>query len=138
MNQANGQKNEGGSSRRAALVGVYLLAATLGYVLGARGAFADRGQYSSTTPLARIGFVLREQRLAANSDAWAILPRDVDSVRPQLKPADRDVFELVVALRGLATGGKADFEKAGQICRTLKWPRCDQVALEELQRRCRP
>jgi hypothetical protein len=57
-------------------------------------------------------------------------------VRGALAADSRDAFDLVVALQGL-DGGDADWSKAEQICRALRWPRCDRPALEEMQRRSR-
>ena len=36
-----------------------------------------------------------------------------------------------------STGGETDWGRAEQICRGLRWPRCDRPALEEMQRRSR-
>ena len=62
---------------------------------------------------------------------------DVAAVRAALAPDSRAAFDLVVALQGLASGGAADWGTAETICRRLAWPRCDRLALEEMQRRSR-
>jgi hypothetical protein len=60
---------------------------------------------------------------------------DVDAVRAALAPDSRVPFDLVVALQGLDRTGEPDWGRADQICRGLRWPRCDRPALEEMQRR---
>jgi hypothetical protein len=62
---------------------------------------------------------------------------DVGAVRAALAPDSRGAFDLVVALQGLDRGGAADWGRAEQLCRGLRWPRCDRSALEEMQRRGR-
>jgi hypothetical protein len=62
---------------------------------------------------------------------------DVAAVRGGLAPDSRGTFDLVVALQGLDGGGVADWGRAEQICRGFAWPRCDRLALEEMQRRSR-
>jgi hypothetical protein len=61
---------------------------------------------------------------------------DVSAVRGALPADSRGAFDLVVALQGLE-GGDADWGKAEEICRGLRWSRCDRLALEEMQRRSR-
>ncbi|HEY4185262.1 MAG TPA: hypothetical protein VGP07_09345 [Polyangia bacterium] len=123
-----------------AILGIYALAAVVGYFVGARsvlpfGPWSDR---AASTSLARIGFALREQNVKASPEAWEALRADADTVRATWNPQQRDVFDLVVAVRGLERGGEPDWSRAEQVCRALKWPRCDRVALEELRRRSRP
>jgi hypothetical protein len=60
---------------------------------------------------------------------------DVGAVRGALAPDSREAFDLVVVLQRLDGGGDSDWARAEQICRALKWPRCDRPALEEMQRR---
>jgi len=130
----------GPGSSRAALVATYVVAAIAGCVLGLRGLAPPflRARESST-PLARVGFALRQQEIPeATASDWGDLARDVERVRSTWDPRDRDVFDLVVAVRGLATGGVADWSRAEQLCRDLKWPRCDQPALAALRRSSRP
>ena len=92
----------------------------------------------ASTPLARIGFALREPRVIAGADAWAHLRADVEAVRATSNPDERETFDLVVAVRGLESGGHPEWNKAEALCRALKWQRCDRPALEELERRSRP
>jgi hypothetical protein len=122
--------------RRRALVATYVVAGVLGYVLGACGIFPPRG--STSTPLARVGFALRDQSTEGSPDDWATLRDDVETVRRGWKSPDRDVLDLVVALRGLASGGRPEWDRAEGLCRALRWARCDRAALAELQNRSRP
>jgi hypothetical protein len=97
-----------------------------------------------------VGLALREDNLQATLEAWSSLRADIDAVRtafagrareldraPERDQA-RDVFDLVVAVRGLKTGGSCDWTHAAQLCRALEWPRCDRPALELLKARSRP
>jgi hypothetical protein len=118
-------------SSRAALIGACLVAALLGYVCGERGLLSF-GQTS--TPLARLGYALQRGDGQVSPD----LRDDIDAVRASWKGQERDVLDLVVAVRGLARDGESDWDRAEQLCRGLKWPRCDRPALEELKRRSRP
>jgi hypothetical protein len=122
---------------RVKLVALYAAAALLGYWFGAYGLHAF-GTREPGTPLARVGFALREEQPSGNATDWAALRADVALVRAQSRPPLRDVFDLVVALRGLENAGSADFSKAEQLCRALAWPRCDKPALELLRQRSRP
>jgi len=67
-----------------------------------------------------------------------VLRDDVEIIRRAWKVEDRQVLDLVVALRGLESGGLTDWPRAEELCRALKWPRCDRGALEELKKRSRP
>jgi hypothetical protein len=60
---------------------------------------------------------------------------DVGAVRGALPPDSRQAFDLVVVLQRLEGGGETDWARGEQVCRALKWPRCDRPALEEMQRR---
>jgi len=60
------------------------------------------------------------------------------TVRAGLSSPEREVFELVTAVRGLNHGGNLDVPAAQQSCRALKWPRCDEPALEVLRKRSQP
>jgi hypothetical protein len=125
---------------RRALIGLYLVAAVLGYWLGTRKLlpFLD-GLYGTTsTPLARVGFALREANPGASDADWARLQPDVDTVRASFLTGSPALFDLVVALRGLRSGGNTDWARAEQSCRALNWRRCDRPALEELKRRSKP
>jgi hypothetical protein len=92
----------------------------------------------ASTPLARIGYALREQSVTADPDAWAALRADAERARAAWKGPEPAALELVLAVRGLANGGNPEWKRAEELCHTLKWPRCDQAALEELARRSRP
>ena len=120
-----------GRPRRGALIGTYVAAAVLGYVLGGR---LSAGAGDAPTPLARVGQALQ----AETPQVGATLRSDVEAVRAGWKSEDRDAFDLVVALRGLATDGASDWEAAHGICVRLGWTRCDRPALEEMKRRSRP
>jgi hypothetical protein len=117
----------------------FVAAAALGYPLGAVAvpAFAGHIGGGSSTALARVGFALRDSP-DAPPEAWAALGDDVQRVRAQFAPPERDVFDLVVALRGLDSGGTSDWARAEQICRGLSWSRCDRPALEQLKELSRP
>ncbi len=93
---------------------------------------------SAGTPLARVGFALRATHLEGSEEAWASLRGDIEAVRSQLNAHDRDVFDLVVAVRGLNSNGRAEWSEAVRLCNALRWPRCDRAALEALQQRSRP
>lgn len=85
-----------------------------------------------------MGFALREDSLKATPEAWAALAADVDTVRSGFAGQERDVLDLVIAVRGLKSAGNSDWSEAEQLCRALKWPRCDHPALEALKARSRP
>lgn len=124
---------------RAALVLTYVAAAGLGYVLGVRGLLPYGPLASSTsTPLARVGLALRDGVAKADPASLALLGGDTQSIRTSLGQPERDAFDLVVALRGLRSGGKPDVAAAEQACRALKLARCDGRALEVLQKRSAP
>ena len=59
---------------------------------------------------------------------------DVAAVRGALAPDSREAFDLVVALQRLDGRAETDWARAEQLCRGLKWSRCDRPALEEMQR----
>jgi hypothetical protein len=111
--------------RRGVLAAAHAVAVLLGCVLGARGA------NETSTPAARVGFALRQDSLHNSHE-------DLESVRRSFQPQQREVFDLVVALRGLATGGNPDWSGAEKLCRTLAWPRCERAALEQLRKSSRP
>ena len=121
-------------ARSLGLVWPYLLACALGYLLGsiAVPALAALADGSTSTPLARVGFALREKP-SAPSAAWAVLDADLQVVRSSLTAPQREVFDLVVAVRGLDNGGTSDWSRAEQVCRALTWPRCDKEALAQLK-----
>lgn len=124
---------------RAALVLTYAAAAGLGYVLGVRGLLPYGPLKSSTsTPLARLGVVLRDGVGKADTASLTLLHDDADAVRTSLGMPERDAFDLVVALRGLRNGGKPDVASAEQSCHALKLVRCDARAMEVLQKRSTP
>jgi hypothetical protein len=121
------------------LVWPHVAAAAVGYLLGsvAQPMLATLGGGSSNTPLARVGFALREDPHALAPE-WSVLDADLQAVRAPLASPERDVFDLVVAVRGLDNGGNSDWSRAEQICRALTWPRCDRDALAQLQELSRP
>jgi hypothetical protein len=115
------------------LIWPYFAAASLGYLLGslavpALAAFAGQG---SSSPLARVGLMLREDP-QVSPVPWPALDADLEAVRSSLASPEREVFELSVAVRGLNSGGRSDWNHAEQICRSLAWPRCDRAALAQL------
>ena len=126
-------------ARSFGLVWPYLAAAALGYLLGSLAvpAFAALTGRGSSTPLTRVGFVLREDPHAPSPE-WSVLDADLQAVRAPLASPQRDVFDLVVAVRGMDNGGSSDWSRAEQICRTLAWPRCDRDALAQLKELSRP
>jgi len=126
-------------ARSFGLVWPYLAAAALGYLLGSLAvpAFAALTGRGSSTPLTRVGFVLREDPHAPPA-AWAALGADVQAVRASFASPAREVFELVAAVRGMDNGGQADFRRAEQICRALSWPRCEREGLAQLKEQSRP
>jgi hypothetical protein len=85
-----------------------------------------------------MGFALRENDLKATPEAWAALAGDVDTVRTRFAGQERDVLDLVIAVRGLKSAGNSEWSQSERLCRALKWPRCDRSALEELKARSRP
>ncbi len=122
--------------RQRVLIGAVLVAIPVAY-LGAR-AFLNRSPLASApTPLARVGVALRAPDLKASPSEWVALRADAEAVRAAWRGQERDVFDLVVALRGLGSGGESDWGKAEVLCRALKWPRCDRAALEEMKKSSR-
>ena len=132
----------GASSRRGPLIGVYLVAAAFGYALGVRGLLISnpsaRAVAAAASSRARVGFALRQESPSASAADWAALRADLEAVRATYAAPQRDVFDLVVAVRGLDNGGQTDWARAEQRCRALAWPTCDRAALEELEKRSRP
>ncbi len=123
---------------RALLIGTHLAAAVFGYLLGVQGLlpFGSLFGGGTSTPLARVGFVLREQAPRLGPEDLVQLRADVEAVRSSFQ-GEREVFELVSALRGLDRSGETDWTRAAALCQALKWPRCDRPALEELRTRSR-
>ena len=126
--------------RYAGALGVaYAAALCLGYVLGARGLLPYGPLRTSTsTPLARVGLALKSESWRADARTSAALREDLATVRAGLSSPAREVFDLVIAVRGLQNGGNLDMPAAEQSCRALKWPRCDEQALAVLRERSRP
>jgi hypothetical protein len=123
----------------SALGAMYVGALVLGYVLGARGLLPYGPLRASTsTPLARVGMALKREHLPTDAVTSAALREDIATVRAGLSSPEREVFELVTAVRGLNNGGNLDVPAAQQSCRALEWPRCDDPALEALRKRSRP
>src|SRR3954468_13207378 len=102
----------------AIAVATYVVAGALGYGLGARGVFSSTT--STSTPLARVGLALREETGAVQgqrrAEDWAALGADVEAVRRGWTSPDRGVLDLVVALRGLASGGNPEWDRAAALC----------------------
>ncbi len=139
MPEAKHQPEGANGRRRIALVAVYAAAVALGYGLGLGGLLPYGSLKASTsTPPARVGWVLQKAEPHGDAAGWAALRGDVEAVRANFGSPERDVFDLVAALRGLANGGQPDLARAGEICRTLKWPRCDEPALQAVLKRSRP
>lgn len=86
----------------------------------------------------RVGWVLGQPDAQASPEAWTALKADLAMVRESWPPSLRTVFDLLVAVRGLTTGGKPDWPQAESLCRALQWARCDRASLEELRTRGRP
>lgn len=126
------------NGRRAALIGLYVLAAAFGYVVGARGLAPFASGPVRSSALARVGFALNAQGIDATREDWEALRADVEAVRVAWDGPSREVFELVAAVRGLDARGSPDFDRAARLCRALAWPRCDRAALVELAKRSRP
>ena len=125
-------------ARSLGLVWPYLLAVVLGYLLGSIALpVLSLAQGSTSTPLARLGFALRENP-SVSSAPWAVLDADLPVVRSSIAAPQREVFDLVVAVRGLDNGGNPDWARAEKICGTLSWPRCDKHALTQLKGLSRP
>lgn len=128
-------------SRRGWLAATYLGAAVAGLLLGRQGLFssADGTGDTSSTSLTRVGFALQDPSPDRNGPAdWAALRTDVDYVRAPMNARTHGVFDLVVAVRGLDSGGAPDWAKAERVCHALDWPVCDRAALERLRERSRP
>ena len=123
--------------RRLALIAACLGAGLAGYALALTGILPLAGKDAST-PLARVGFALREAKPSGAASDWAALGADLEVLRAAASDKERDVLDLVVALRGLESEGAPDFARAAELCQALKWPRCDQRALELLEKRSRP
>jgi hypothetical protein len=121
------------------LVWPYVAAAGVGYLLGslALPAFAALAGGSSSTPLMRVGLVLREDPHAPPV-TWPGLDVDLETVRSLLVSPEREVFELLVAVRGLNSAARSDWSRAAKICRSLAWPRCEHAALEQMKEQSRP
>jgi hypothetical protein len=126
-------------ARSFARVWPYVAAAAVGYLLGSLAvpALAAVAGGSTSTPLARVGLLLREDPHAPKL-AWPALEADVEAVRAPLVSPEREVFEILVAALGMNSGGTSDWHRAEQICRSLAWPRCDRAALEQLAEQSRP
>lgn len=136
---AEGNRQASPHRRSTALIAVYVGALVAGYVLGARDLLPYGPLRASTsTPLARVGLALKSDTFRSDTATASALGYDLIAVRAGLSSPEREVFDLVTALRGLKNGGKIDTAAAGQTCHELKWPRCDDQALAVLQKRSRP
>lgn len=123
--------------RRSVLIGACLVAVPVAY-LGVRALTSRSPLTSAPTPLARVGVALQATDLKASPGEWALLRDDVQTVSSAWNAQERSVFDLVVALRGLGSGGETDWGKAEVVCRALRWPRCDRAALEQMKNSSRP
>lgn len=126
------------SLRRGALVAVYLFAAASGYLVGSRGFRTSDGPAAATHASARVGLALGHDDARAIPNDGTALGSDLAVVRAMYPAPQREVLDLVVAVRGLENQGHPDWAKAEERCRALGWPRCDHVALEELRKRSHP
>jgi hypothetical protein len=120
---------------RALWLGSLSVLAVFSYLAGASGSFRPA---TSTTELARLGFVLEQQSLQGSSDDWAALRKDLSVLRPMVKGDEQKSFDLVVAVRGLLNRGQPNWKQAARLCEELKWKRCDRQALEAIERRTHP
>ena len=82
---------------------VYGAALVVGYVLGAEEILPVSVVAGASTPLARVGFALREPRVVAKAGAWAHLRSDIEAVRAVSKPDER---EREVRARFVAPGNR--------------------------------
>jgi len=123
--------------RRSVLIGACLVAVPVVY-LGVRALTSRSPLTSAPTPLARVGVALQATDLKASPGEWASLRADVQTVSAAWNGQQRAVFDLVVALRGLSSGGDSDWGRAEVVCRALRWPRCDRAALEQMKNSSRP
>jgi len=87
---------------------------------------------------ARVGWVFSQPDPQASPGAWAALAADVATVRESWPASLRKVLDLTCAVRGIRPDGKPDWALAEQLCRQLRWPRCDRPALEAMGVRGRP
>lgn len=119
--------------RRYGHAGVYVAAIGIGLFTGAKGVFGSGRAHAagSSTELMRVGYALQARSADAAPAARQALCADVERVRADLKPEERPVLDLVVAVRGLCTGAP-DLVRAERICGELGWTRCDRAALERL------
>lgn len=139
MPEAKHQPRGANGRRRIVLMAVYGAAVALGYGLGLRGLLPYGPlQASTSTPHARVGWVLEQGEPRGDAASWSELRGDLETVRASFGSPEREVFDLVAALRGLGNGGQPDLARAGEICRSLKWPRCDEPALQAIRQRSRP
>jgi len=125
--------------RSVQIAAVYVVAAGLGLLLGVRGVPPfQHVPPTGTTPESRLGWALREETPRLSPDAWAVVRADAVTVRESWPAPLRDVLALVTAVRGLRSDGQADWTAAEQLCRALRWQRCDRASLEQLRQRARP
>lgn len=126
--------------RRGLLIAVYLVAAAGGYRLGARGLLRVTNEPRNATAdaAARVGVALGEEAPRADAVSWAALRDDIDVTRAAFPPPQRQVLDLVVAVRGIENGGQPEWTRAAEQCRALGWGRCERATLEELRKLTRP
>jgi hypothetical protein len=122
---------------RSVLIGACLVAVPVAY-LAVRALSSRSPLTTAATPLARVGLALQAIDRNASPGERASLRDDVQTVSAAWNAHERSVFDLVVALRGLGSGGDSEWGKAEVICGTLRWPRCDRAALEQMKSSSRP
>lgn len=125
---------------RAALTGVCLIAGLAGFGLALKGLLPPGAPASPglNTARTRVGYVFAQENPRLTAASWDALKSDLQTVRATIQPPARPVFDLVVAARGLANRGSPDWARAEQLCRELRWTRCDRASLELLRERSRP
>jgi hypothetical protein len=122
-----------------ALLGVYLLSLALGGWIGSQGVGIGYWQASlPLTPKARIGYALAQDISASATDAWQQLASDIESAALSFAAEDRPWFRLVVAARGFDNAGVPRRDQVKHHCESLQLSRCDDSALDFLQRKSRP
>ena len=114
-----------------------LTASHLAVIVLSAIAFVDweresREQVALGDPLYRVGLhfpSLGDTPADGLSSAQSELP----AVESALGPPAALVGRLIMALRGLDSGGALNREAAGAVCRQLGWPRCDDQSLVKMR-----
>src|SRR5438128_7240424 len=97
------------SFRHGALVAIYLFAATSGYLVGSRGFRTSDAPAAATQASERAGLALGHDDARPISNDWTALGSDLAVVRAMYPSPERDVLDLVVAVRGLENQGHPDW-----------------------------